>query len=125
MLDEFSLLLKTVSAAKSKKKRKADVDICSNQRFMSPKKGLETYQQSFCPENTKINTRWAVKNFVDWAASYNERHSDAKCPEGVLLSDSAPCVSADSAATAMLLFWWCSSPELHHQCVPNTSNTGI
>ena len=46
---KMSLLLKL-------KNRKADVDICSNQRFTSPKKGLETYQQSFCPENTKINT---------------------------------------------------------------------
>ena len=54
---------------------------------------METYQQSFCPENTTINTRWAGKNVVDWAASYNERHPDAKCPEGVLLSDSAEEVS--------------------------------
>ena len=54
-------------------------------RFKSPKKDLETYQQRYCPENTKINTRWAVKNFEDWAASHNQRHSDNLCPHGVLL----------------------------------------
>ena len=58
-------------------------------RFKSPKKDLETYQQRYCPENTKINTRWAVKNFEDWAASHNQRHSDNLCPHGVLLSDNA------------------------------------
>ena len=33
---------------------------------MSPQISLETYQQRFCPDNTKINTRWAVE---EWATS--------------------------------------------------------
>ena len=33
--------------------------------FKSPDKDLETYQQRYCPENTKINTCWTVKNFED------------------------------------------------------------
>ena len=61
----------------------------SGSRFESPKKSLATYQKPFCPENTKINTRWALKNFEDWAASYNERHPESQCPPGVLLSDDA------------------------------------
>ena len=28
--------------------------------FVSPEKDLQTYQKSFCPENTKVNTRWAL-----------------------------------------------------------------
>ena len=69
ILDEFD----TQPPPEKKKKSlplklKKTVDVCSNQHFTSPKKGLETYQQSFCPQNTKINTRWAVKKFVDWAA---------------------------------------------------------
>ena len=33
----------------------------SRSRFVRPQISLETYQQRFCPDNTKINTRWAVK----------------------------------------------------------------
>ena len=64
-----------------KKKRK------STNRFGSPDKSSDTYQQPFIPENTKVNTRWAVKNFEDWAASYNLRHPEEKCPDDVLLCD--------------------------------------
>ena len=64
-----------------------------DKRFKSLKKSLATYQQPYCPENTKINTRWPVKNFEDWAASHNERHPDNLCPRGVLLSDNAEEVS--------------------------------
>ena len=51
---------------------------------MSPQISLETYQQRFCPDNTKINTRWAVE---EWATCYNQRHPTNACPSGVLLSD--------------------------------------
>ena len=58
-------------------------------RFSSPPKGkLEQYQKSFCPENTKVNTRWATKNFRDWQTDYNCRHPSDPCPDDILLSDS-------------------------------------
>ena len=57
-----------------------DDDSC----FESPKKPLETYQKRFCPENTKVNTLWAVK---EWAVCHNKHHSENLCPPGVLLSD--------------------------------------
>ena len=55
------------------------------ERFHSPRKSLDEYQEQYIPENTKVNTRWAVKNFEDRAASYNMRNEE-KCPDGVLLS---------------------------------------
>ena len=56
----------------------------SRSRFVSPQISLETYQQRFYP---KINTRWAVKNFEEWATCYNQRHPTDACPSRVLLSD--------------------------------------
>ena len=41
----------------------------------------------------KINTRWAVKNFEEWAACHNKCHPENLCPPGVLLSDDADEVS--------------------------------
>ena len=41
------------------------------------------------PENTKVNTRWAVRNFDDWVASYNLQHREEPCPDGILLCDDA------------------------------------
>ena len=73
---------------KLKKHRKSQ----EPERFASPEKSLGEYQEAFIPENTKVNTRWAVKNFEDWAAAYNERHEE-KCPDGVLLSDDPAEVS--------------------------------
>lgn len=61
--------------------------------FKSPKKPLETYQKCFCPENTKVNIRWAVKNFKEWAACHNKRHPENLCPSRVLLSNDAEEVS--------------------------------
>lgn len=59
-------------------------------RFSSPPKGkLEQYQKPFCPVNTKVNTRWATKNFRDWQTDYNCRHPSDPCPDDILLSDSA------------------------------------
>ena len=58
-------------------------------RFCSPPKNLDEYQKPFCPENTKVNTRWAVKNFTDWQLDYNRRHAEDRCPDGILLTDSA------------------------------------
>ena len=55
-------------------KRKDHRDVDS--RFESPNKSLETYQQRFCPENTKVSTRWAVKNFEEWVACHNRRHPE-------------------------------------------------
>ena len=45
----------------------------------------ESYQEPFCPENTKV--RWAVKNFGEWQTAYNLRHPEKVCPAGILLSD--------------------------------------
>ena len=64
-------------------------------RFLSPSKGLESYQEPYCPKNTAVSTRWALKNFSDWTSSYNSRHPDTPCPEGILLSDD----------TKLLSFW--------------------
>ena len=61
----------------------------SRSRFVSPQISLETFQQRFCPDNTKINTRYAVNNFEEWATCYNQRHPTDACPSGVLLSDDA------------------------------------
>ena len=62
-------------------------------RFESPTKSLQTYQQPYCPKNTAVSTRWALKNFEDWASSYNSRHPEAPCPDGVLLADDAKLLS--------------------------------
>ena len=40
-----------------------------NSRFLSPSKGLESYQEPYCPKNTAVSTRWALKNFSDWTSS--------------------------------------------------------
>lgn len=37
--------------------------------------------------------RWALKNFEDWASSYNSRHPEVPCPEGGLLGDDAKLLS--------------------------------
>ena len=66
-----------------------------NSCFLSPSKGLESYQEPYCPKNTAVSTRWALKNFSDCTSSYNSRHPDAPCPEGILLSDD----------TKLLSFW--------------------
>ena len=66
----------------------------SRSRFVSPQISLETFQQRFCPDNTKINTRWAVNNFEELATCYNQRHPTDACPSGVLLSDDAEELSA-------------------------------
>jgi len=47
---------------------------------------MESYQQLFCPENMKVNTRWAVRNFGGWQTSYNSRHPE-NCHLDNLLSD--------------------------------------
>ena len=59
----------------------------SRSSFVSPLISLESYQQRFCPDIANINTRWAVKNFEEWAPCYNQRHLTDACPSGVLLSD--------------------------------------
>ena len=64
-----------------------------NSRFVSPEKDLETYQQPYCPKNTAVSTRWALKNFEDWASTYNVRHPESPCPEGVLLVDDPKLLS--------------------------------
>ena len=43
-------------------------------RFVSPKKRMDEYEKAFCPQNTKVNTRWAVNNFNAWQRDYNSRH---------------------------------------------------
>ena len=94
--DAFDLGIWTQSPPRKKAKRSLSLkrkgkeqagEGQGDSRFQSPQKALETYQKRFCPENTQINTRWAVKNFEDWAASYNMRHPKDMCPPGVLLSD--------------------------------------
>ena len=59
----------------------------AEKRFVSPKKSLHTYQAGFVPKNTSVNTKWAVKNFIDWQTCYNSRHPKEPCPDDVLLSD--------------------------------------
>ena len=56
-------------------------------RFVSPINKLETYQKSYCPENMKVNTCWAVNNFGEWRREYNLRHPEKPCPDEILLTD--------------------------------------
>uniref|UniRef100_A0A1X7TQ82 Uncharacterized protein n=1 Tax=Amphimedon queenslandica TaxID=400682 RepID=A0A1X7TQ82_AMPQE len=65
----------------------AEVELEDGERFVSPKKPLQMYQGRFVPKNTAVNMKWAVKNFIDWKASYNGRHPEEPCPDEVLLSD--------------------------------------
>ena len=58
----------------------------AEKRFVSPK-SLHTYQAGFVPKNTSVNTKWAVKNFIDWQTCYNSCHPKEPCPDDVLLSD--------------------------------------
>jgi len=59
-------------------------------RFGSPAKTVEEYEKPFCPDNTKVNTRWAIKNFSDWQIEYNNCHA----AEGVLLVDNASVLAS-------------------------------
>ena len=74
-------------ASVSSKKSKLQLKKTQEKRFVTPEKDLQTYQKSFCPENTKVNTRWALNNFAEWQKDYNERHPEDTCPDGVLLTD--------------------------------------
>ena len=88
--------VKTTKFLKLKKVgAKSDVENFESEisRFVSPSKGLETYQQPFCPKKTAVSTRWALKNFEDWSASYNLRHPDSSCPAGILLVDDPKLLS--------------------------------
>ena len=58
-------------------------EVETEKRFVSPKKSLHTYQ---VPKNTSVNTKWAVKNFIDWQTYYNSCHPEEPCPD-VLLSN--------------------------------------
>ena len=63
-----------------------EIEVASEdgERFVSPKKSLQVYQ---VPKNTAVNTKWAVKNFIDWNSSCNDRHPEDPCPDDLLLSD--------------------------------------
>ena len=74
-------------ASVSSKKSKLQLKETQEKRFVTPEKDLQTYQKSFCPENTKVNTRWALNNFAEWQKDCNERHPEDTCPDGVLLTD--------------------------------------
>jgi len=54
-------------------------------QFESPQESVQSYQEPFCPENTKV--RCAVKNLGEWQTAYNLRHPEKVCPAGILLSD--------------------------------------
>jgi hypothetical protein len=63
--------------------------MADQQRFVSPDKSLSSYQSGFIPKNTQCNNKWAVKNFEDWKESYNARHPEDRCLDGVLLFSEA------------------------------------
>ena len=73
----------------SKKRKTPKNSKKEDTRFCSPGKSMEEYEKPFCPGNTKVNTRWALKNFNDWRIEYNRRHADDPCPDGILLVDDA------------------------------------
>ena len=50
---------------------------------------MDEYEKVFYPQNTKVNTRWAVNNFNAWQRDYNTRHPEKPCPDDLLLSDIA------------------------------------
>ena len=55
---------------------------------------MDEYEKAFCPQNTKVNTRWAVNNFNTWQRDYNTCHPGKPCPDDLLLSDSASDVAS-------------------------------
>ena len=55
---------------------------------------MDEYEKTFCPQNTKVNTCWAVNNFNAWQRDYNTRHPEKPCPDDLLLSDSASDVAS-------------------------------
>ena len=55
---------------------------------------MDEYEKAFCPQNTKVNTHWAVNNFSAWQRDYNTRHPEKPCPDDLLLSDSASDVAS-------------------------------
>ena len=55
---------------------------------------MDEYEKAFCPQNTKVNTRWAVNKFNAWQCDYNTRHPEKPCPDDLLLSDSASDVAS-------------------------------
>ena len=69
------------------------------------------------PNNTSVNTRWAIKNFTDWFAAHNsDATDDDLCPEEVL----SPSCTAD-----LLNRWLCvfiSETRAHNgeECPPRT-----
>ena len=69
-------------------KRRKDMTYCS------PSKSLEEYQAPFCPKNTQVNTRWAVKSIDDWVVTYNCRHPKNPCLDNVCLCNSSSVFAA-------------------------------
>ena len=62
MSKQFDAKASVSSKSKLQLKKKTE-----ERRFVSP---INTYQKSYCPENTKANTRWAVNNFGEWRREY-------------------------------------------------------
>ena len=46
---------------------------------------LQHLSKRTVPQNTSLNTRWAMKNFTDWFHTYNLRNPDNVCPEDLIL----------------------------------------
>ena len=46
---------------------------------------LQHLSKRTVPQNTSLNTRWAMKNFTDWFHTYNLRNPDNACPEDLIL----------------------------------------
>ena len=38
------------------------------------------------PHNTSLNTKWAMKNLIDWYNDHNKRNPENPCPEEITLS---------------------------------------
>ena len=66
------------------KKRKLSLSL-KNRFKKAMNSELEELSKVKMTKNTSQNTRWSMKNLVDWFSEYNTRNPENKCPDEVLL----------------------------------------
>lgn len=89
-----------VTAAPPPSKRKCvSGDTLKRARFAEPTSYVElretagTKPKKVIPRNTQKNDGWALRVFEEWISERNERCDDEKCPEDVLETEDANCLS--------------------------------
>ena len=72
-----------------KKKRKLTLSV-KNHFKSSTEVEQAKLEKPQVPKNTKVNTKWTMKNFTDWVFDYNMRHPhEEQCPK-IVLNSSCP-----------------------------------